>query len=330
MVLLTEYLRKKHSHVYGENVASKEIVKNYINDRRKELLVVLKKLGLEEWLPNFKNEKGAYSFYEDEEEFLDWIYQHYGNILVPVRKNCYKNISDDDTIFIYQNLQQLFKNRGFENEEFAKRMEGPYNLLDYPIRKKNIEIKRINAGIERLINYITEKRMRTITSKNDDLAWISFVSDDLQKRVNYYFKVYDCMYESRQSEVSEYGNKKWNEMDDKQRENFVVDELLEIEVHYRCEVLNEVKELCEEKRKITNKSKELNLRDIYKLNAINDSIEKHRNEVRKQVAEEHMADKDINNCFNKDINYDDIGLKSSETLLNESIEEIDAEMLGGL
>jgi len=344
MVELAKILEERYKKQYGINEIDKNYrgaLPDYKKDRRNELTQLFKDLGLEDSLDLFKTIEGrkakAYWFFEDEIDFIDRLYDEYSGSLVAVRKKQFMDLNDEYAAKLYEDILSLFTHRGLTVEAAYEKTKITYNILDYPIRKKHIVITGLQHQMERVINLIMEERLRNITSRNDDFAWIEYVSRQMEKNVDEYIHLYDVMSELRQCEINDYAEEKYKNMSKEEMEQMEEEDFIDFRVFGEWNALPRVRELQEERRKIVGEPIDQHermrweprtnytLKDSKSLESIDHELNQLYSEVRIKVQKELIAENELQPFFEKKIEYGFEGLKTSEQLLEAAVAEIKNE-----
>lgn len=344
MVELVKILEERYKQQNGIDEigeAHKYSVPDYKKDRRNELTQLFKDLGLEDSLDLFKTIEGkkakAYCFFEDEVDFINRLYDEYSGPLVAVRKKQFMDLDDEYAVKLYEDILGLFTHRGLTIEAAYEKTRIAYNILDYPIRKKQLVITRLQHQMERVTNLIMEERLRNITSRNDDFAWIDYVSKQMEEKVNDFIHLYDVMAELRQCEINDYAEERYMNMTKEELEQMEEEEFFGFQTLCEWKALPRVKKLLEEKRRITGEpaeSRELmrwiprtdyTLKELKTLKNIEHELKKLYSETEVKVQKQAIAGKELQPIFEKQIEYGFKGLRSSEQLLEAALEEIKCE-----
>lgn len=344
MVELVKILEKRFKKQYSISDISgiyKSSFADYKKDRRNELIALFKNLGLEESLDMFKSVEGrvakVYWFYEDEVEFVNHLYDEYSRALVPIRKRQYKDLEDEYAVKLYEDILRLFTRRKLSLEEAYNRTQITYNILDYPIRRNQVAIRKMHAQMEKITRFITEERLRNITSRNDDFAWIDYVNKSIEKQFNEYIHLYDVMSENRQCDINDYAEKQYMEMTEEELEKLENEEFAGLQVWAEWKSLPRVKELMKKKTKITGEPTDpheimewiprtnYTLKELHDLEVIQKELSNLYQEVEIKVQKECIANRDLQPLFKKEIEYEFKGLRSSSQLLQDSLIEIEEE-----
>ena len=314
---------------------------DYKKDKRNELAQLLKDLGLEDSLDMFKTVKGreakVYWFYEDEVDFINRLYDEYSNPLIAVRKGQAKNLDDEYAVTLYEDILKLFIRRGLSVEEAYEKTKYTYNILDYPVRKKQLAIAGLREQMEKIINLITEERLRNITSRNDDFAWIDYVSKDMTAKVEQYMHLYDVMAELRQCEINDYAEEQYKNMSIEEQEQMEAEDFIDSQVFFEWMSMPRVRELQEDERRITGEPEEVwekmkwvprndyTLKETEALWRIRSELDQLYDEAKEKVKRDLVAEKDLHPIFEKPIEYGFKGLMTSEELVDAALKEMEEE-----
>lgn len=319
----------------------KKALADYKKDRRNELIQLFKDLGLEDSLDMFKTVEGkvakVYWFYEDEVAFVNRIYDEYSDPLIAVRKRQINDLSDEYAVKLYEDILKLFTRRGLSVEEAYEKTKVTYNILEYPVRRKQLAITNLKMQMEKITNLIMEERLRNITSRNDDFAWIEYVNKDLAGRVNQYIHLYDVMTELRQCDINDYAEQQFYNMTDEELEQMELEEFVGMQVFSEWKALPRVRELDAQRRKITKEPEEprdlrsweprtdYTLQERKKLEKIDQELNRLYKETEVRVQKETIAGKDLQPFFEKQKEYGFKGLRTSKQLLEDALKEIEEE-----
>ena len=161
MVELVKIIEQRFIQLYGydKSVELQQVaLANFKKDRRNELVQLLKDLGLEDSLDMFKTVEGkmakVYWFYEDEVTFINRLYDEYSDPLIAVRKHQINDLSDEYAVKLYEDILKLFTRRGLSVEEAYEKTKVTYNILEYPVRKKQLAITDMKLQMEKITNLI--------------------------------------------------------------------------------------------------------------------------------------------------------------------------------
>ncbi len=344
MVELVKILEERFMKQYGydENNESQRVgLANYKKDRRNELTQLFKDLGLEDSLDMFKTVEGkvakVYWFYEDEVAFVNRIYDEYSDPLIAVRKRQINDLSDEYAVKLYEDILKLFTRRGLSLEEAYKKTKITYNILEYPIRKKQLAISELKVQMEKITDLIMEERLRNITSRNDDLAWIEYVNRDLTEKVNQYLHLYGVMTELRQCDINDYAEQQYRNMTEEELEQMEIEEFVGLQVFTEWKALPRVRELEAKKREITGEPvdpsemrlwvprMDYTLQERKTLDIIETEMRELYSKTTIKVQKETIAGKDLQPFFEKQVEYGFKGLRTSEQLLEAALTEIEEE-----
>lgn len=344
MVELVKILEERFREQYGydeNNESQRTGLANYKKDRRNELTQLFKDLGLEDSLDMFKTVEGkvakVYWFYEDEVAFVNRIYDEYSDPLIAVRKRQINDLSDEYAVKLYEDILKLFTRRGLSLEEAYEKTKITYNVLEYPIRKKQLAISELKVQMEKITDLIMEERLRNITSRNDDLAWIEYVNKDLTEKVNQYLHLYDVMTELRQCDINDYAEQQYRNMTEEELEQMEIEEFVGLQVFTEWKALPRVRELEAKKREITGEPadpsemrswvprKDYTLQERKALDKIETEMRELYSKTAIKVQKETIAGKDLQPFFEKQVEYGFKGLRTSEQLLEAALTEIEEE-----
>jgi hypothetical protein len=339
--ILEERYKKQHdiSEISGTHAAS---FQEYKRDRKKELLSLFKKLGLEDSLDLFKTIEGkkvkAYWFYDEEVELITRLYEDYSGPLVSVRKEQFSDLEDKYAIKLYEDIFSLFTRRGLSSEEAYNRTKTTYNILDYPLRKRQIVIGDLACQFEKITGQIFEERLRNVTSRKDDYEWIEYAGNRIKSTINEMIHLYDVMFQLRQNEINEYAEEKFHSMTKEELEQLEEEDVNALQIYAECENLPRVQELRKKERKITGEPddkrellmnwtprRDYTLKESQALEKIYAEIRELYKKTQVKVQKESIAYRDLQPKLEKKISFESNGLKSSKELLHCALEEIESE-----
>ncbi|MCI5620535.1 MAG: hypothetical protein MR355_03085 [Lachnospiraceae bacterium] len=252
--ILAELLEKRYMEKNEMPKIPKELkksVKDYKKANREKVTDFLCALGLEEFLDDFKGATASgngYVFFEEERDFVDNILERSKeNQYKLIRERRYEDLLDDEAIEMYEFVHGMFVRRGFAGDELNRRIEGPYNLLDYPVRLIGRKIGKLKIELDKVETYMFRDRNRHLTSANDNYAWIKYVEKDLNKKFKEYFKLLQCMTTNRKEEIRELSSDSYFSMSERDLElMWQEEELTNIAYSYYWEMPEVVKAIQEE------------------------------------------------------------------------------------
>lgn len=229
----------------------KKSVKEYKKANREKVTDFLCALGLEEFLDDFKGvtaSGGGYVFFEEERDFIDNILElSKENQYKLIRERKYEDLLDDEAIEMYEFVHGMLVRRGFTGDDLNRRIEGAYNLLDYPVRLIGRKIGKLKMELDKVETYMFRDRNRKITSANDNYAWIKYVEEDLSKKFEEYFKLLQYMTANRKEEISELSSDSYFSMSERDLElMWQEEELTNLAYYYYMEMPEVVKAIKEE------------------------------------------------------------------------------------
>lgn len=350
-IFLTDILKARYKSQYGtpdNNKITQKSVATYCADRRKELVDLLKRIGLEGELDIFIDNEGkhkGYVFYRSEAPFINELLDERSERLVAVRKGLHAKLDDEYAIHIYETIFNMFVRRcdGSDIEAY-QRTFGVYNLLDIPVHKQSVMMKQMQKDFEGIVDKVFEERLRNITSRNDDLAWIQYVTDDMRKLYKKSLRMYDLMYEIRQDEINDKAQAEYESLSSEEIERIEDEERLTISIYQNYIQNEQVRELIKKQSEITGatlpwevsinnanpgKSRdELTMAEIRILEEIDKELEQHYEWSREEVIKETIGAYDVGDAFEKDYLYpaseymtpDDL-VQKAELLYNQELEE---------
>lgn len=338
--LLATLLEERYRNTYGETVVKGKGLTNYKKDNREKVTDFLKALGLEEFLDDFKSSSYSgkgYWFYNEEKQFItDILDLSKENKYKLVRERNYHELEDEDAIYMFDFVYQMLHRRQFEGEELNRRLEGPYNLLDYPIRNITRGIRKSINEIYRIQEVMFNPRNRYTSSVNDNLEWVTYIQKDLENTVNKYLEIYGRMRANRRDEISEISFIQYMCMSDEEREAMDNEERLFGRSHRIYLDMPEVKKLINEEDSIMGTPKDL--RERLKWNPKYDYTPAESKRLREilvkknkyyaiayeQAVKEIAAESDMSEEEVKKQRVTDFpSLKSPAELLSDTIKEIE-------
>lgn len=110
----------------------------------------------------------------------------------------------------------MIANRGFVGKELEKRVEGAYNLLDYPVRSINAQILKSKEELDKIQAFMFHQRNKMLTSPNDNLAWLKYMQEQIQKAMDKGVEVFGQMREIRNEEITDKGVDFFDRMTDEE------------------------------------------------------------------------------------------------------------------
>ena len=200
---LADYLKDRYLEK-GERVSAKH-EKEFKKANRAKVTDFLIALGFEKFLDDFKkpmSRGNGYWFFNKEKEFIDSIINgSKADKYRFIRERNYTKLSDDDAIELFHFAYGMMANRGFVAKDLDCRIEGPYNLLDYPVRSINAKIVSVKTELDKVQTFMFHQRNQMLTSPNDNLAWIEYIETEIQKVVSNGIDVFGEMREIRNEEI---------------------------------------------------------------------------------------------------------------------------------
>ncbi|SDB69724.1 hypothetical protein [Butyrivibrio sp. INlla16] len=335
-IFLTDILKERFKRTYETN--SDSGIDNFCKDRRKELVDLFRSLGIEHELEMFKGNEGkhkGYMFFISEVPFINGLLDERTKRLVPVRKGEYVKLTDEYAIILYENIFNMFLKRCDGSEEMAfKQSFGLYNVLDIPIHKQRALIRQMQKDVESITDKIFTERVKNITSRRDDLAWLKHVTSDLSELYSRNLKIYDLMYEIRQEEVNNKAFEEYNNMSAEELDLLEEEEFLTLRIHQEYIYKEKVRKLIRKKADITGETlpwemglhnqragkstDELTLEEINKIRDIEKQLETIYQGIRERILKETIAESG-KVPFEKDFLYSENEYMSSEDLVKNAL-----------
>lgn len=233
----------------------KESLKEYKKSNREKVSDFLCALGVEEYLDDFKEKTksgNGYVFYDEEKEFivsiLDVAKEDKYRL---IRERRYTELSDDDAFAAFDLIHKMFLRRGFSGEKLNRRIEGPYNLLDYPVHNINKKIQKTKQEFDKIQAFMFKQRNKRITSADDNYEWINFVEKDISKRFKTYIDLYEEMNLARKEEMSNVSLEWYLSLSDEERDAMELNNMVMERIYTIYLNMDEVKNLLKRERKIT-------------------------------------------------------------------------------
>ena len=205
----------------GERVSAKH-EKEFKKANREKVTDYLIALGLEEFLDDFKKPtpkgKGdGYWFFEEERIIIVSVIDVSKEDKIKlIRDRNYEALADNDAIWLFEFVYKMIANRGFVGKELEKRVEGAYNLLDYPVRSINAQILKSKEELDKIQAFMFHQRNKMLTSPNDNLAWLKYMQEQIQKAMDKGVEVFGQMREIRNEEITDKGVDFFDRMTDEE------------------------------------------------------------------------------------------------------------------
>ena len=217
---LSEYLSARYLEK-GERVSAKH-EKEFKKANREKVTDYLIALGLEEFLDDFKKPtpkgKGdGYWFFEEERIIIVSVIDVSKEDKIKlIRDRNYEALADNDAIWLFEFVYKMIANRGFVGKELEKRVEGAYNLLEYPVRSINAQILKSKEELDKIQAFMFHQRNKMLTSPNDNLAWLKYMQEQIQKAMDKGVEVFGQMREIRNEEITDKGVDFFDRMTDEE------------------------------------------------------------------------------------------------------------------
>lgn len=133
-----------------------------------------------------------------------------------IRDRNYEALADNDAIWLFEFVYKMIANRGFVGKELEKRVEGAYNLLDYPVRSINAQILKSKEELDKIQAFMFHQRNKMLTSPNYNLAWLKYMQEQIQKAMDKGVEVFGQMREIRNEEITDKGVDFFDRMTDEE------------------------------------------------------------------------------------------------------------------
>lgn len=259
---LADYLKDKYLEK-GKRVSAKH-EKEFKKANREKVIDFLTALGLEKFLNDFKKQtpKGAgYWFFHEEKNFIDSIINvSKADKFKLIRERHYENLSDEDAVALFEFVYEMFVRRGYKSQKLNDRIEGPYNLLNYPVRSITLKIKAIKTELDKAQKFMLHQRNQMLTSPNDNLVWIKYIEAEIQKVMSDGIKIFEKMREIRSDEISDKVAEYFENMTENDHMQVELEEEVSNRAYYIFSENSEVQKLTKRDREIRRVPEEL--RDV--------------------------------------------------------------------
>lgn len=279
------------------------------NKKFREILLVLELQedydGLKKICTKKKDTNGKEEYYmkkitlrfnEPDARFLQMLIEEYTGKLQNVRCGKFFEVDDEFAVELVEGFYFLFMTKTDEIQA-KKIVKGICQKFEYPKRKLNIEIKEV----QKILNQVIEKNNSKIwLSSEDEIYWMRYVREDLEKQLNGYLALYSRMVDIRCDEINDEAFREVEAMGEEQ--------LIEIdEEQYHLSLINdkmanneEVKMLKLEEqellRKNTMKSWKRSIEIRERLREIYDQIEKsygRKERIERQESSNRKSSKEL-------------------------------------
>lgn len=163
-------------------------------------------------------------FNETDARFLQMLIEEYTGKLKNVRCDKFFEVDDEFAVELVEGFYDLFMTKTDESRA-KKIVKSIYQKFEYPNRKLNIEIRKVDKILKQIIGINNEGRNIPLNSE-DKLYWLQYVRKDLERKLAHYLALYNRMIDIRYDEINDEAFKELDLMS--------IEQPMEIEIELDC------------------------------------------------------------------------------------------------